>query len=109
MKHLSDDLNVRVRERSTTGTEERPKSRLGSFLSKRGGSGDNVGGIQSIVGNNASGTSSIEKKANEIKEQIKRPLSSKIFWKNFFFNPKKVFFDVHNQMNVHNKEEEALQ
>nr|CAD2200864.1 unnamed protein product [Meloidogyne enterolobii] len=71
-----DDLNVRVRERSTTGTEERPKSRLGSFLSKRGGSGDNVGGIQSIVGNNASGTSSIEKKANEIKEQIKRPLSS---------------------------------
>uniref|UniRef100_A0A914NBN7 Uncharacterized protein n=1 Tax=Meloidogyne incognita TaxID=6306 RepID=A0A914NBN7_MELIC len=71
-----DDLNVRVRERSTTGTEERPKSRLGSFLSKRGGSGDNVGGIQSIVGNNVSGTSSIEKKANEIKEQIKRPLSS---------------------------------
>uniref|UniRef100_A0A1I8AWU0 Uncharacterized protein n=1 Tax=Meloidogyne hapla TaxID=6305 RepID=A0A1I8AWU0_MELHA len=71
-----DDLNVRVRERSTTGTEERPKSRLGSFLSKRGGSGDNVGSIQSIVGSNVSGTSSIEKKANEIKEQIKRPLSS---------------------------------
>ncbi|KAF7638033.1 hypothetical protein Mgra_00002486 [Meloidogyne graminicola] len=60
-----DDLIVRVRERSTTTTnsEERPRTRLGSFLSRRGGGGSNENAaLQSI--------------ANEFKEQLKRPLSS---------------------------------
>ncbi|KAI3415977.1 hypothetical protein GPALN_005535 [Globodera pallida] len=57
------DLNVRVKERDpTTAVEERPRSRLMNAIFKGVGGGD--------------ATSSSEQKTNELKETLKRPLSS---------------------------------